>query len=188
MILNWRVYSQIERNTQIHTRLGVTLNWVFLLVSEFTPNWEWILRVTLSVTWVLFECYFDGVFGVFLGVFSVRASSQLILVAANIECTWARSAPASCDFAIAGWRRVVRARGSLNIVSPFALKILFHYYMYVKCVLLFVVIEKIENAHAGKPRTDFYNIIMSDCLYKFYRFLLSIMGFLSIKYIIVTNC
>ena len=62
--------------------------------------------------------------------------------------------------------------------------------MYVKCVLLFVVIEKIVNAHAGKPGTVnayFYNIIMSDCLYKFYRFLLSIMGFLSIKYIIVTN-
>ena len=93
------------------------------------------------------------------------SSSQLILVAANIEYTWTRSAPASCDFAIAGRRRVARARGSLNIVSPSALKILFYCYMYVKCVLLFVVIEKIVNAHAGKPRTVnayFYNIIIYD--------------------------
>ena len=112
------------------------------------------------------------------------SSLQLILVAANIEYTWARSAPASCDFVTAGRRRLAQARGSLNIVSPFALKILFHCYMHVKCVLLFVVIEKIVNAHAGKPRTVnayFYNIIMSDCLYKFYKFLLSIMGFLSIS-------
>ena len=84
---------------------------------------------------------------------AVAVVVELILVAANIEYTWARTAPASCDFAIAGRRQVARARGSLKIVSPFAHKILFHCYMYVKCVLLFVVIEKMVNAHAGKPRT-----------------------------------
>ena len=46
--------------------------------------------------------------------------SWLFLVAANIEYTWARSALASCDFAIAGRHRVARARDSLTIVSHFS--------------------------------------------------------------------
>ena len=50
----------------------------------------------------------------------------MILVAANFENTWARSAPASCESAITSRRRVARARGSLNIVSPLVLKIVFH--------------------------------------------------------------